>query len=354
MIAIFKREIKNYLKQPLFWVGILLVIYGVFSATGSYLTTHYFKPGEEIVNDQPYTPREGEVYEGYIPADTEKHRELWLENVKIELTDVFEISDTEAQIVIEKLENMKLKEAYAYLEQEYNWYGARYLYEDCTYYKGTAEEINAYLSKKLQDKTFSFYYARKFADFAGLYMVFFATIMLSVLYLQDTKKNTYELLHTKPVTAEQYVIGKVSAGFTINLFVLTILNILFWILCRFYTRDTGFEVRLWDFVVSTVLYILPSMLMIVSIYTLISLIFKTPLPAVPLLILYIVYSNMGGRNSEGVYGYWGRFLAIMVRFPGQLFDTSPPPMVLLNQSFLILASVVIIIFSIQLWKRRRM
>ena len=46
--------------------------------------------------------------------------------------------------------------------------------------------------------------------------------------------------------------------------------------------------------------------------------------------------------------------AIMVRFPGQLFDTTPPPMVLLNQSFLILASVVIILFSIQLWKRRRM
>lgn len=39
-------------------------------------------------------------------------------------------------------------------------------------------------------------------------------------------------------------------------------------------KDSGFEVRLWDFVASTVLYILPNMLMIVSIYTLISLIFK--------------------------------------------------------------------------------
>ena len=27
MIAIFKREIMNYLKRPLFWVGVLLVIY---------------------------------------------------------------------------------------------------------------------------------------------------------------------------------------------------------------------------------------------------------------------------------------------------------------------------------------
>ena len=59
--------------------------------------------------------------------------------------------------------------------------------------------------------------------------------------------------------------------------------------------------------------------MIVSVYTLISLLFKNPLPGVPLLILYMVYSNMGGRNAEGVYGYWGRPFAIMVRFPDQLF-----------------------------------
>ena len=96
-----------------------------------------------------------------------------------------------------------------------------------------------------------------------------------------------------------------------------------------------------------------TMLMIVSIYTLISLIFKNPLPGVPLLILYMVYSNLGGTNAEGVYGYWGKPLAIMVRFPGQLFDTTPPPMALLNQSFLIIVSVVIILISIQIWKRRR-
>mgnify|MGYP000441173387 CR=1 FL=1 len=35
MIAIFKREIRNYLKRPLFWVGVLLVIYGVFKCDKS-------------------------------------------------------------------------------------------------------------------------------------------------------------------------------------------------------------------------------------------------------------------------------------------------------------------------------
>ena len=83
MIAIFKREIRNYLKRPLFWVGVLLVIYGVFNATSPYLTTHYLTTGEEIINDQSNTSVEGEVYEGYIPATPEKHREVWHEKVKI-------------------------------------------------------------------------------------------------------------------------------------------------------------------------------------------------------------------------------------------------------------------------------
>ena len=53
MIAIFKREIMNYLKRPLFWVGVLLVIYGVFNATSPYLTTHYLTTGEEVIMISP-------------------------------------------------------------------------------------------------------------------------------------------------------------------------------------------------------------------------------------------------------------------------------------------------------------
>ena len=67
----------------------------------------------------------------------------------------------------------------------------------------------------------------------------------------------------------------------------------------------------------------------------------------------IVYSNMGSRSAEGVYGYYGRPLAIMVRFPGNFFDTAPPPMALLNQSFLLLAALCILLLSMQIWKRRR-
>ena len=75
MIAIIRREIKNYFKRPLFWIGVLLVIYGVFSDTSPYLHTRYLAEGEKIANDKPAISDEGEVYEGYIPADPKKHRD---------------------------------------------------------------------------------------------------------------------------------------------------------------------------------------------------------------------------------------------------------------------------------------
>lgn len=41
MKAIIKRQIKSYLKNPLFWVGILVVFIGVYQLLAPYLTIHY-------------------------------------------------------------------------------------------------------------------------------------------------------------------------------------------------------------------------------------------------------------------------------------------------------------------------
>lgn len=353
MFKIMRREIKNYMKRPLFWIGIVVIFFGVFQSIGPYLRTHYILPDEEIANDLHDSVYAGEVFEGYVPSTEEQRRETWEKNVKEMLVLELQMDQTKAESIINEMKVMDIRKACKYLEEEYNYHGAIYTYEDSAYHKGSREEINSYLEGKLEQKSFSYYFARKFVDFSGLYMGFFATLMLSLLFMQDTRKNTYELLHTKPVSAEKYILGKVGGGFIVCFLALAILNLVFWILCCIFTKSSGFEVRLIDFLLSTCLYVLPNMLMIVCIYTLISLIFKNPLPAAPFLILYMVYSNMGSQNAEGIYGYFGRPLAIMVRFPGPFFDTALPPKVLLNQSFLILASMGIMIISIQLWKRRR-
>ena len=111
------------------------------------------------------------------------------------------------------------------------------------------------------------------------------------------------------------------------------------------TSGNGFEIRLTDFLLATCQYILPNMLMIVCVYTIVALL--------SLLFLYMIYSNMGSRNAEGVYGYYGRPLAIMVRFPGMFFDVTPPPLATVNQICLLIASAGIVLIGIQLWRRRR-
>lgn len=353
MFAILKREIKNYLKQPLFWLGIAIVILGVYSLTKPYLHIRYLQPGEQIVNDYPETIHAADPYEGYIPTPQEERRELWDTFMRNSLVSVYGMTGAEADAAVNGTKNLSLSDAFRYYEEKYNYFGSASAYEQTKYRKGTSEEINAYLAEVLSHKPFSWYFSRKFADFAGLFMGFFATIMLPVLFIQDTRPHTYELLHTKPASAGNYVAGKALGGFSACLSALAILNLVFWALCLICTQGTGFEVRLLDFIAATCLYILPNMLLIVCIYVLISLLFKNPLPGVPLLMLLIVYSNRGGRNADGVYGYFGRPLAIMVRFPGQFFDTAEPPMLLLNQSFLLAASAVILLISAQLWKRRR-
>ncbi len=349
MWSILKREVKNYMKIPLFWMGIIIIIFMLFQNVKPYLDIHYLAEGETIVNDYPTTVHYGDVYEGYVPTGEAQRRKLWEERIGEILISEFEMDDAGAQAILDEMKTMDIMEACAYLDR-YGFCNAYYEYVNTAYLKATPEEINAFIAEKLENRTFSYYFSRKFADFAGLFMGFYATVLLSVLFLQDTRRNTYELLHTKPVSAGEYLMGKVGGGFAACLIVLAVLNLTFYILCLVSAGNSGLEVRLRDFLLATAFYILPNMLMVVSVYSLISLVLKNPLPGVPLLLLYIVYSNMGGRNAEGIYGYYGRPLAIMVRFPGTFFDTAPPPMILLNQSFLIIAAIGIIILSMQIWK----
>lgn len=353
MKVIIRREVLNYLKRPLFWLVLAAVIFGVFQQLKPYLTIHYLAAGEEIRSDYPDTVHEGEIYEGYIPSKEKEHRALWEEAIREGLCDRLGMSGEEAAGVIQNMSGMEIEKACRYLEEQAGYYGAEYIWEDTAYRKGTAEEINAYIESRLAEHPFSWYFSRKFADFCGLFMGFAATVLLALLFRQDMRKNTYELLHTKPVSAVQYVVGKTAGGFLICLILLGVLNLVFWAACLIWTNGNGFEIRPADFLVSTVLYILPNMLMIVCVYTITALLFKNPLPAVPVLILYMIYSNMGGRNAEGIYGYYGRPLAAMVRFPGNFFTVAPPPMALVNQLCLLFASAAVILIGIQLWRRRR-
>lgn len=352
MKAIIKRQIKNYLKNPVFWVGIFVVFIGVYQLLSPYLTIHYVEENEKLPTEEgkPWD-WDGDIMDGYVPSTPEKQRELWENSIFNSLMTDFEMSEDEAALVMEEMQSMEIKEACQYLGEHYQYYGADYTYEDFQYHAGSRKEINEHIRERLKEHDFSYYFSRKFADYAGLYMGFFATIFLAFLFMQDMRKNTYELLHTKPIKGWKYILGKTVSGFLLMLFVLMLLNIGFFLLCKITACQAGFSINPLDFLKSTAFYILPNMVMICSVYGLVSVLFRNPIPAVPMLILYMLYSNMIRRGENG--SYIGRPLAIMVRFPGNFLDTTRPPMALINQTFLLIASVFLFYITVSLWKRRR-
>lgn len=245
MRSIMKREVKNYVKNPLFWLGMAIGVLMVFVNLKPYLNIHYFQEGETIGNDDLKAYGDADVYEGYVPTEEGLRRGMWEEQIREVLIAQFKMDNEKAQSVIDEMKDMDIMAACAHLEG-YGFHHAFYAYRDTAYYIGTREEINSYIAKKLENKAFSYYFSRKFADFAGVFMGFFATLLLAGLFMQDTRRSTYELLHTKPVSAGSYLSGKVAGGYAVCLITLAALNLIFFGICLIATRDRGFEVHLTD------------------------------------------------------------------------------------------------------------
>ena len=194
MMIILKREVKNYLKNPILWAGLLIVIFLLFQNLGSYLKLHYVQSESQLKEVRAENRADADILEGYIPSTKKKQWELAGKKIKDALVKSFGYSEKQAQEVIHKLEqkNMTDAEMSAYLVKNYDFYSADNIFQDARTYKGTKEEINSYMSSKFKQKPFTYYFSKKFADFAGLCMGFFASILLAFLFIRDTKRDTYE------------------------------------------------------------------------------------------------------------------------------------------------------------------
>jgi len=356
MKAVLKRELKNYLKNPILWVGILIVFVGIYQSAGAYLKLHYIHSEEELEElEEPDVITDADILNGYVPSDRSQQMELGYQEIErlLESEEGFGYTKAQAEKIVSELraKDMTIQEIDEYLEKEYCFYNATYIFEDFSQHKGMREEVNGYIEEKLKEHPFSWYFARKFADFCGLYTGFFSAVLLAFLYIRDTRRDTWELLHTKPITALSYVGGKVLGGLFAMLIVLGVMNLIFGGLCMARGVKAGFPVRIWDLPAASVKYIVPNILVIVCIYTIIAFLFRNPLPAVPFIFLYMLYSNMGAPGAAS--GYAGRAFAVMVRFPGNFFDAAEPPMAAGNQIFLLMLSAVLFALAVRIWKRRR-
>ena len=156
MKAIIKRNLKNYLKNPIFWIGLIVVLISMYQTLAPYLSIHYVKPDETFRKVKMAS--DGDVMEGCIPATPDKERELWEKEIVKILQDTengFGMSEVEAEAVISEMKQMKITEACQYLKTEYHFNGANYVYEDVSWYQGSPEEVNRYIRENLDKHPFS-------------------------------------------------------------------------------------------------------------------------------------------------------------------------------------------------------
>lgn len=118
MKAILKREIKNFLKNPIFWAGLLIMVAGIYQILQPYLELHYFTSNAEIQNMSVSSLEDADVMEGYIPVSDEERTENGYEEIYRTMTEDMGLTTEEANEAISSIRGMNTEEACDYLEKE--------------------------------------------------------------------------------------------------------------------------------------------------------------------------------------------------------------------------------------------
>lgn len=354
MSVIIGREIKNYLKNPIYWIGMLVIIVTVFICLSDYLNIHRYSEGEILDKPEDVTTEDADVYYGYISVKKEDIYENGLEIIRNNLTEHMGMRSKEAEDVISDIRsrNMTISETRDYLSEKYGYRDGS-AFREASNKKASADEVNEYIESRLKEHSYAYYFANKFADFTGVMISFFAAVILAFLLTADTKKETFELLHTKPVSAGRYILGKFLGGVIVLSSAVLIMMVIFSILCIRNELSSGAMDVLGHMIRSTILYVIPTVIISTAVCVFVSVLFKNPLPTIPVMLLYIIYSNLGSYDQDGYYGFNGRVLGLLFRFPENFFETAPIPMYPTNQLLLLILSGILILLAAVKWKKVR-
>ena len=134
-----------------------------------------------------------DVHGWYIPtSDDKERRREWEDTIKETLMDTskngFGFSRQEADHVMKEIQNMDVKTASEFLESQYGYYNARYAYEDLEIHKGTAEEINHYIERKLSEHSFLVLCQKIYGFCRIAYGLFCNSLAIIFIYSGYTKK----------------------------------------------------------------------------------------------------------------------------------------------------------------------
>lgn len=351
-VNMLKKDIKYLLKNPIFYLGIAIVIYILISTLCPYL--NLYKNVRDNSSDVKYGS--GELINGYIPTDRSEQEKLVFNRIHESLVNDFDISEKEASEAVEIIKSMdSLEDIQTYLNSQYGMSkgGIANLYEDFSGKYATEKEMKNYLTELFKDSTYTENFSFKYVDYLGVGLVYFSIIVFMLVFMKDMKKDIFSLLHTKPISGISYVITKLFAGLIPIYFFAICTTAIFDCLANVMAGQYGSEKEWLSIWIKLILLILPNIFMVGVFFIFITVVFKSVLPTIPALLVYATYSNMGRTLDDG-YTYIPNPLAIIVRFPNDLGNNYIPNGTVINQIILVLLAFLLLVASVRLWEKKRL
>lgn len=355
MCFVIKVKMIRILKNPVFAIGLIVMLIFVYMQCGRYLDIDYLTVNSQIKPVDEELIGDADVMDGYIPMSEEENyidrmfrfRDNLIKHVGMDEDLVNEMMNTAL--------NMERQDAIDFLERE-----CPFVADLSGYFRsgegkklGTVTEINGYISEALDKEDFMDYFGRKYIDYLGTIFAFFCLILYPFYFAPDSRKDIYEILHTKPVSGGKYILLQALGSILIGLLAVVVITLISQGFV-FVNKDRfNFAVntaRIWKY---TLWCLIPTIVYISAVFLFFSILFKSPFPALPFLFIQILYSNAGVTSANGSYVYIHRPGAIMIRYPEMFFETRLSETFYAKQAFLLALGVIILVAAAILWEKKR-
>ena len=352
MHFVIKEELKWMLKNPIYYIGAVLLFMLIFSQCNVYLNIRYFDADSEIKSVPVEYFGDADIMDGYIPMTEEEKFENGIKNLKNDLIQVIGIDEQQVNSLFADIKGLEKEDAIELINERCPYLGnvEDYFYIFEAKRQANAEEANAYIKKSLNKEDYADFFGRKYSDFLGVGLFFYCLILFIIIYSYDYKKDIYELLHTKPIREWEYILAKALGGILSVVLAVSIITLGAQAILMMNKNFAVCTYKIWKYVL---ICNIPIVFYISFFCLFIAGLFRTSLPAIPVLFIQFIYSNNGVENADGVFHYVPRAASVFIRFPELFFETEFSSVIYINQVILCILTVIIAYMAVLQWKRKQ-
>ena len=354
MCFVIKSKMFRIMKNPIYYIGIIAMLVFVYMECGKYLKINYFSDDSHIKPLDEALVGEADVMDGYIPMTEEERFDDGLLKLRKDLVETIGMDESQVEQFCINARKMEMRDAIDYLQKEYPFVAdvSLYFYVGEGKKFGSVTEVNEYIKDALSREDYMDYMGRKYADYLGTIFAFFCLILYPFYFSSDSKKEIYELLHTKPISGRKYILSQALGSILIGLSAVLVITLVFQGIILFNKDRFDFTVntmRIWKY---TLWCLTPSIVYVSAVFLLLSNVFKSPFAAIPLIFVQIFFSNAGVKNVEGIFEYMHRPGAIFVRYPELFFETKMADQFYIYQIGLLALAALAVMLAIVLWEKK--